>query len=115
MYSTYDQYKAAGGALTREQYDLWAPHAAQLIDWRCFGRAETADDALLPAIARCEMRLVDAMAAQAAAKGGALKSASTDGYSESYADSAQMEKQLQRICRQHLPHQLLYAGGRCPC
>lgn len=88
-YCTYAEYTAFGGSLSGDVFDVWAERASRLIDRLTLGRAKYYADLVSEELADACARLVDMLAAQDKAQAnsayGALSSASTDGYSESYA------------------------------
>ncbi len=91
-YCTYEKYTALGGSLSEDAFDIWAERASRLIDRLTLGRAAQNAKNVKDELADACARIVDMLAAQdrvqANSAYGALSSASTDGYSESYAAGA---------------------------
>ena len=98
--------------LSREQYEHLARRASRLIDRETMGRA-----AACAGLLREELELACAMTAELlfrrealirSHQGGAVLSASTDGYSESYAAPGELDRAL-RLELEHILRQCLGA------
>lgn len=113
MYSTFTYYTAHGGLLTEAEYNKYAEDAADIINYRTFGRAETAPEEMQDKIRRCECKLVDALSAFSNCPAG-VSSESNDGYSVSYSTTAKadLDNNVLNICRRFLmmPENLMYTG-----
>lgn len=126
LYCDYDTYAAAGGTMTAEQFAIWAPRASGCIDRLTLGRAKryAKDEAIAPQLADACARIVDIMAnaANAAARGaGLVSAATTDGYSETFIDAAQLHRRMYADAMYALrdalgaDEQNLLYGGVCGC
>lgn len=79
MYSTYEQYRNAGGKLSMEQYTVLGKKAASLIDYRTMHRADTAQAEMRPSLALAECELIEILHRYSKAESG-LASENIDGY-----------------------------------
>jgi len=123
MYADYAYYKGTyhGAQLTEEQWPAAAREADACVDALTFGRlkqgAPTDDTVRMAACAMAEV--AGRYQAALADRTPGLASASNDGYSESYAQSADVTAQRQaEICAAadlYLPrsHPLRYRGCGC--
>ena len=115
MYSTFEQYKADGGTLPEDQYNVLAKQAAYMIDAATMDRARDAPESMAEPLADCECALVDAMAAGAftAGKTGCVQSFNNDGYSETRATATESKAALRSLLARYLtqPVNLLAIAG----
>ena len=127
MYCTYDQYISLGGSMTDAEYAVWGPRASRVIDRLTFGRIKRCKlpDEVMEAIADACAQIADLMQVQDKARrksyAGALASANTDGYSESYVSASDAAQSAEIAAGAILadalgddPCNLLYAGV-CGC
>lgn len=103
MYSTYEQYRNAGGELAVDQYEEWAERAASLIDCRTLHRAATAQAAMRPALGLAECELIDILRRGKKAESG-LASENIDGYSYTVKSDAEAERgrAIHEVLRRYL-------------
>ena len=80
MYSTYEQYRNAGGELAVDQYEAWAERAASLIDYKTLHRADSAPPEMRASLGLAECELIEILDGYKNAVGW-LASESIDGYS----------------------------------
>lgn len=129
MYCTYEQYRAAGGSMTAEEFAVWGPRASRMMDRMTMGRIKrrTADlpEEVADAVADACAQIADALKEQGRIRrssgSGGRASANTDGYSESYASAAEAEAGIRQTVYSILsaalgddPYNLLYLGvGEC--
>ena len=122
-YCTYAEYQLLGGRMSETDFAVWGLRASRRIDRLTYGRAQTAlanHPSLAEPLADACAQIADLLQA---ANGGAaaavrgLSSATTDGYSESYATDGAGSGALARRCYAAMtdalgsdPHGLLYAG-----
>jgi hypothetical protein len=126
LYADFAAYEAAGGSLTKRQYEVWGFRASRQIDRLTYGRAAPAlaahpDELQEPLVSACiqitDLLYQSGLGLQRAAA-GLSGAATTDGYSEYYAVDAQSSGYRTRTaCRNALeialgsdPYGLLYAG-----
>lgn len=127
LYCDYAAYTAQGGTLSEELFPVWARRASALIDRLTMGRAAqyAEDEAIGPQLADACAQLVDLLngshAARVRAASGLGSARTNDGYSETYLDAAQLDRQTAAQARAvlrdalgHDPKNLLY-GGVCGC
>ena len=121
LYSTYDQYAAAGGTVPETAFSVLCSRASRLIEAATFGRAErhaagceSCRDALADACGQI-INLLAVASAVSTAPGAA--SVSNDGYSVTFGSnasvSAAVRQEAAEIIRTALgndPHDLLYRG-----
>lgn len=116
-YSTYEEYRTQGGALSEQDYVKQVGKAAREIDLQTFGRAQKYRQELHDTLSQCECALVDAFHAAEAVPVG-ISSESNDGYSISYSQSASrdLKRTTDEILTRYLlePVNLLFAGV-LPC
>ena len=120
MYADYAYYKSTyGGTMSEDDFALCAEEASRRMDALTFSRAADAPSVMQEPLRRCCCEAADAqlclVQAASATQGGLLASASTDGYSESYAYADAMRRaqaDVQCICTRWLtrPVNLMYRG-----
>ena len=126
LYCDYAAYLQHGGLMSDSDFSVWASRASRKIDQLTYGRAAAAVAAhpeLAEPLADACTQMADLMRQASSGMAMAARgvvSATTDGYSESYAAGG-MAAALTRSCRAVLadalgsdPYNLLYAGV-CGC
>lgn len=111
MYLTYDEYKTYGGNLSNTDFDRFSFRAECEINNstldRCKNLAEIPEE-----VKKCEFELIIFLSGNA--KNGSVSSVasfSNDGYSVSYANPKDAEKQIQDIIYTYLSGTgLMYCG-----
>ena len=83
MYLTYDEYKSKGGTLDETAFNRYEKKAEKKIDYYTQGRVKEADIS----VKWCAFELIGLLSSQSES-GANIASASNDGYSVSYAISA---------------------------
>lgn len=128
MWVTWEQYQAsrpaAASGMTEASFEGLASRAAREIRYRTFQRAQLATtDEERAVLAECQTDLITELQREAredARRGGAVvSSASNDGYSESYAATADVDKDRARRIEELIVQTLsapetqwmIYAGG----
>lgn len=126
LYCDYAAYQQHGGLMSDKDFSAWVSRASRKIDQLTYGRAAAAvaahpelKEPLADACTQIADLLQQTSSSMAAAARGVV-SATTDGYSESYAAGGTAAA-LNRSCRAVLadalgsdPYNLLYAGV-CGC
>ena len=106
LYCEYETYRRGGGAMSPEEFDVWAPRASRAIDYLTYGRAEgrAADLAaeLADACGQIAEQLRTVSEVQTRSGGGLLASAGNDGVSESYVTGNSASAALARRLREIL-------------
>lgn len=119
MYCDYDIYLGKGGTMAEHEWEVWGARASRKIDRLSHGRAERHANTLEAELADACVRIAVIMAAVDDVKTRAMgvTSATTDGYSESYADPLLATQAAERACYEALAdalgddcYGLLYAG-----
>lgn len=119
MYCDYETYVDRGGTMESDAWEIWGSRASRKIDQLTHGRAERCSKAQSSELADACAQIADIIAQADTARRRSLgiSSASTDGYSETYADPAQTDQAIERACYSALANALgedlyglLYAG-----
>lgn len=111
MYLTYDEYKAYGGNLSNTEFDRFSFRAECEINNATFDRCKNLTE-IPEEVKRCEYELIEYISKNT--QNGSVSSVasfSNDGYSVSYANPKDAEKQIQDIIYTYLVNtDLMYCG-----
>lgn len=100
LYCDYATYQAQGGTKTEAEFPIWARRASAMIDRLTYGRAKyyASDDEVSAQLADACCQIIDLLgsAADVRTRGyGLASAATTDGYSETFLDAAQLTRRTE--------------------